>query len=223
MQFSRKSEASLKRCFFGFSLIELLVVIVIISILLVAAVPIFSDSSNSARRGSKELIKAHLQQARAHAIANNTATAVLIPDFESGSELGARSISLFEVELENGIYQPIENASGDDRMIQRTEILPGGFHFVPSSSVSSSKPTLVDLPDTMPTRFKNEDRDNHFIVFAPNGQIVRPISGTPINIAIAKATRRGSSLTLTEKTAGQPVFEMFQVNRLTGRTRPIEP
>lgn len=207
----------------GFSLVELLVVIVIISILLVVAVPIFSKSSDNARRGSKEIIKAHLQQARAYAIANDQATAVVIPVLDAGSEIGARTISLFEVELEDGNYIPVTDASGNGLMVQRAETLPGNFHFVRSSSISSDRPTLVDLPETMATSFKGEDHDNHYIVFAPNGQIVRPLAGTQINIAIAKATKTGDSLTLTERNAGQPVFEFFQVNRLTGRTRQIEP
>ena len=207
----------------GFSLIELLVVIVIISILLVVAAPVFSGSSDNARRGSKEIIKAHLQQARAHAIANGTATAVVIPILDTGSELGARSISLFEVELKDGDYIPVTDASGNGLMVQRAETLPGNFHFVSSSSISSDNPTIVDLSETMSTSFKGQVHDNHYIVFAPNGQIVRPLAGTPINIAIAQAKKTGSTLTLTERNAGQPVFEIFQINRLTGRTRQIKP
>ena len=83
----------------AFSLIELLAVMAIIAVLFAAAAPIFSDSANNARNASREIIKAHLQQARAHAIATSTATAVAIPVLASGGDLGARAISLFEVEL----------------------------------------------------------------------------------------------------------------------------
>ena len=37
------------------------------------------------------------------------------------------------------------------------------------------------------------------------------------------AVAKGGALTLTQKTEGQPVFDLLQVNRLTGRTRFIEP
>ena len=42
-------------------------------------------------------------------------------------------------------------------------------------------------------------------------------------VCIAQAVAKGDSLTLTQKTEGQPVFDLLQVNRLTGRTRLIEP
>lgn len=207
----------------AFSLIELLAVMAIISILLVAAVPIFSNSSNNARETSREIIKAHLRQARAHAIASGTSTAVTIPVLGTGKDLGARSVSLFEVELENGSYIPIKDGDGNDILLQRAEILPGNFHFIPGSMISSDKITVVDLPETMATSYKGRIHDSHFIVFAANGQIVRPASGTPVNIAITQAARSGNSLTPTQKNGGQPVVEMFQVNRLTGRTRPLQP
>ncbi len=207
----------------AFSLIELIVVIAIISLLLVATIPVFSDSSNNARQTSREIIKAHLRQARAHAIATGVSTAVAIPTIGASKDLGARSISLFEVELENGSYTPRKDDEGNDLQLQRTAVLPGNFYFVSSSNISASTSTVVDLPETMPTSFRNVQHECHVIVFAPNGQIVRPISGTAVNIAIAQATRSGDSLTLTQKTGVNAVLELFQVNSLTGRTRFIEP
>jgi prepilin-type N-terminal cleavage/methylation domain-containing protein len=205
----------------AFSLIELLAVIAIIAVLLVAAVPIFSNSTNNARNASREIIKAHLQQARAHAIATSTATAVAIPVLASGNELGARSLSLFEVELDGGNYLPAVDANGNARLLQRWATLPGNFHFLSAAQVSSEKPTIVDSAGTMPVNIKGTPLTCHIIVFAPNGQIVRP--STEINIATAQAALRGNSLTLTQKNGGKPVFDLLQVNRLTGRTRFVEP
>lgn len=205
----------------AFSLIELLAVMAIIAVLFAAAAPIFSDSANNARNTSREIIKAHLQQARAHAIATSTATAVAIPVLASGGDLGARAISLFEVELVGTSYLPSKDAGGNERMLQRWETLPGKFHFLPAAQVSSAKPTIVDSADTMPTNVKGKALTCHIIVFGPNGQIVRP--STEINIATAQAAARGNSLTLTQKTGGKPVFDLLQVNRLTGRARFVEP
>jgi len=207
----------------AFSLIELLVVMAIISILLVAAIPIFSNSSNSARQASREIVKAHLQQARAHAIASGTATAIAIPVLNSGEALGARGISLFEVENQAGNYIPLKDSAGEDVLLQRWDKLPGNFHFLSGSQISSARKTIVDEPQTLATNYKSQSLDCHFIVFAPNGQIVRPASGTPILIALAQTARQGNNLTLTQKSAGKPVFDIFQVNRLTGRTRFIDP
>ena len=205
----------------AFSLIELLVVIAIMGLLLAAAVPIFSNSSNNARQASREIIKAHLQRARAHAIATGTSTAVAVPVLASGGDLGARAISLFEVVTDGSNYVPAKDASGNDRLLQRWETLPGNFHFLAGSQFPSGKQTIVDTADTMPTNYKGQALTCHIIVFAPTGQIVRP--ATEINIATAQAAARGNQLTLTQKPGGKAVFDLLQVNRLTGRTRFLEP
>ena len=205
----------------AFSLVELLAVIAIMAILLAAAVPLFADPSNSARQASREIIKAHLQRARAHAIASGSSTAITIPVISTGGELGGRAISLFEVEKTATGYKPALDDGGVEKILQRWETLPGNFHFMPSSLISSPKPTIVDTPETLLTNHKGKAVTCHLIVFAPNGQIVLPSSET--NIAIARATNRGNSLTLTQKSDGKPVFEFLQVNRLTGRSRSIQP
>jgi prepilin-type N-terminal cleavage/methylation domain-containing protein len=205
----------------AFSLVELLAVIAIMAILLAVAVPIFTDPSNSARQASREIIRANLQRARAHAIASGSSTAITIPVLATGGELGGRAISLFEVVKTATGYEPAKDETGSEKLLQRWETLPGNFHFMPSSLISSTKPTIVDTTETLLTNYKGKAVTCHLIVFSPNGQIVLPSSET--NIAIARATNRGNSLTLTQKTDGKPVFEFLQVNRLTGRSRSIQP
>lgn len=205
----------------AFSLIELLAVMVIMGILIAVAVPVFSNTSNHARQASREIIRAHLQQARAHAIATGTSTAVAIPVLASGGDLGARAVSLFEVELAGNSYVSSKDSTGNDRLLQRWETLPGNFHFLSSAQASSTKPTIVDSAETMSVNAKGKALTCHIIVYAPNGQIVRP--DTQINIATAQAVQRENSLTLTQRNDGKPVSDMLQVNRLTGRTRPVEP
>lgn len=207
--------------FRAFSLIELLAVISIIAVLLAVAAPIFSNSSNSNRQASREIIKAHLQRARAHAIASGFSTAVTIPILANGGELGGRAISLFEVVKNGANYEPAKDEAGEDRLLQRWATLPGSFYFIPSSLISSSKATIVEAEETLQTKHKGKAITCHMIVFAPNGQIVLPASET--NVAIARAVNGGSTLTLTQKSGDAPVFEVLQINRLTGRTRSIQP
>jgi prepilin-type N-terminal cleavage/methylation domain-containing protein len=205
----------------AFSLVELLAVIAIIGLLLAVAVPIFSDPGNNAHQASREIVKAHIQQARAHAIASGNATAVAIPVLSTGGELGGRAISLFEVVKTGAGYEPAKDGGGGERLLQRWETLPGSFHFMPACLISATKPTIVDAAATLQTNHKGKPVTCHLIVFAPNGQIVLPASET--NIAIARAVSRGNSLTLTQKSNGSPVFDLLQVDRLTGRTRSIQP
>lgn len=205
----------------AFSLIELLAVMAIMSVLLAVGIPLLSNSSNNARLASREIIGAHLQQARAHAIATGTATAVAIPTLSSGVALGARAISLFEVGPSGNTYAPLNDSDGKQRMLQRWEILPGNFHFITGAQASSAKATIADSTEIMATEFKSVALTCHIIVFAPNGQIVRP--ATELNIATAQAARRGNTLTLTQKNGGKPTVDFLQVNRLTGRTRLLQP
>jgi len=221
MQAATVSKKIACRAIPAFSLVELLAVIAIMALLIAVAVPVFSDPANSARQASREIIKAHLQRARAHAIASGSATAIAIPVLATGGELGLRAVSLFEVVKNGAVYEPATDGSGVEMQLQRWETLPGSFHFMPASLISSPKPTIVDAAETLLTNYKGKAVTCHLIVFAPNGQIVLPVSET--NIAIARATRRGNSLALTQKSKGSPVFDLLQVNRLTGRTRFIEP
>ena len=207
----------------AFSLIELVAVMAIISILLVVAVPILSDSSNNARRTSREIVKAHLLQARAHAIASGNPTAIAIPTIATGTSLGARAITLFEVEKDGSDYvlstAQNEDGSPGKPQLQRWKILPGNFHFLSASQISSSKTTLVDLSDHLETA----DGSCNVIVFSPRGRIVRPAPGEAVRLAFAQAARTGDSLTLTKRNGDTPMFEFIEINRLTGRTRIIDP
>jgi prepilin-type N-terminal cleavage/methylation domain-containing protein len=221
MQNATNTKNKHRRGFPGFSLVELLAVIAIMALLIAVVVPVFTDPANSARQASREIIKGQLQRARAHAIASGSATAIAIPVLATGGDLGVRAISLFEVVKNGAVYEPVKDASGVEKQLQRWETLPGNFHFLPATLISSPKPTIVDAAETLLTNYKDKVVTCHLIVFAPNGQIVLPSSET--HIAIARATNSGSSLSLTQKTNGQPVFDLLQVNRLTGRTRTIQP
>lgn len=212
--------AKRQRSVFGFSLIEVLTVIAIMSILLVAAVPVLSDSASSARQASREIIKAHLQQARAHAISSGNATALAIPILETGKDLGARAITLFEVEYDGSDYIVMDDPdTGRQAQLQRWQTLPGNFHFVTASDVSGSDATIMESSARLETAYRGENITCHLIVFSRNGQVVRP-SGE-VNVVIAQALNQGGSLRLTDKAGTDPVYEIFQVNRLTGRTRAI--
>ena len=206
----------------GFSMIEMLVVIAIISILLVAAVPILSNTSSNARQSSREIVKAHLRQARAHAISSGNATAIAIPSLATGGELGARAVTLFEVESDGSGYTVMTDADTEEELqLQRWEILPGKFHFVDAAEISGSDITVLDQTQTLETAYKGEEIICHMVVFSPSGQVVYPVG--EVNIVISQAVRQGKSLRLTEMNGSDPVFEIFQVNRLTGRTRALRP
>ena len=181
-----------------------------------------NHSSQNARLTSRDLVKAKLQQARAHAMANHTYTAMVIPVRSSGKN-GLHEIAMIEVERMNEGYVPLENENGDAVLLQKWTKLPENFHFVTNTMIGSDLPTVVDEEETLTLPQKGRVTECHAIVFAPNGQIKWPIDGSPIHIAIAEAARQGSSFRMSRISNHRPVFDLLVVNRLTAKTRNVTP
>lgn len=216
-------KACRKHCLLpAFSLIELLVVMAILFSLAGIAANGISHSSQNPRLTSRDLVKAKLQQARAHAMANHTYTAMVVPVRSSGKN-GLHEISIIEVERMNEGYVPVENENGDTVMLQKWTKLSGNFHFVTNSMIGSDLPTVVDEDETLTLLQKGRVTECHAIVFAPNGQIRWPSAGSPIHIAIAEAAHRGGSFRITRISNHRPVFDLLVVNRLTAKTRNVTP
>ncbi|MES2982322.1 MAG: hypothetical protein V4727_08410 [Verrucomicrobiota bacterium] len=194
----------------------------IVMVLAGIAVSGLSDSTQNARQSSREIVKTHLQQARAHAIAKRNHTALIIPVRESGKS-GLRTMSLTEVEKIDGRYVPLDNENGDTRLVQRWTALSKNFHFVTNTMIESDQPTAVDHENTISIQQRGNEIDCHMIVFAPNGQIVYPSSRAPIHIAIAQVSRNRNTFRITEICDQKPAFDLLLVNRLTAKTRIILP
>ena len=206
----------------AFSLIELLVVIAIVLALAGIAVNGISNSSQNARQTCREIVKAHLQQARIHAIATHRHTALIIPVRSSGVN-GLHEISMIEVERGNDGYISAENESGDAALLQKWSKLPKNFHFVTNTMIGSDLLTVVDHEETLTLMKKGHKIECHMVVFAPNGQIIHPMTSGRIHIAIAEVTRKGDAFRISQITNDQPVFDLLEVNRLTAKTRNFIP
>lgn len=209
-------------CLTAFSLIELLVVMAIVMILAGMAVYGLSDSTQNARRTSRELVRAHLQQARAHAIATRSQTALIIPA-RGSAKLGLRAMSLIEVEHIDGRYVPVKDEDAETVLLQRWEVLPQNFHFVTKSMIEADQPTVVDHEKTLTIQYHNHEMECHMMVFTPQGQMIVPSSGAPIHIAIAQVARKRETFRIGHDSDHKPVFDLLLVNRLTAKTRMITP
>ncbi len=209
-------------CLSAFSLIELLAVMAILMILAGITVSGICDSSHNARQISREIVKIHLQQTRAHAIATRNQTALIIPVRESGKS-GLRTISLIEVEKVDGSYVPMEKKDGSTAPLQRWMELPKNFHFVTNTMIQSEQRTVLDYEKTLIISQRGIEIECHMIVFTPNGQIAYPFSGEPIHIALAEVARNRNSFQISEISNHKPVVDLLLVNRLTARTRSMKP
>src|SRR6478735_7905872 len=123
----RSTRTSSRACTFskGFTLIELLAALTVTSILLAVGVPLFTDPSNNARKASRDILRAHLQQARAHAIATGNTTAVLLPDY-ADADTGGKLSGIAEITLptnRTGSYQV-------SKLLQRWTRLPQNIYFL---------------------------------------------------------------------------------------------
>ena len=205
----------------GFTLVELLVVIGILAILIGGSVAMMPDNSASARQASREILRAHLQQARAHAIATGIPTAVLFPVATADAEHGQRMISLAEIEPDpSGGHQVT-------KLLQRWETLPGNIRFLSQRQAGSPRPTLLDESTTLRAPHRKAGVPAHYLLFAGNGQIVHPPAredGSRLGIALGRAALNQGSITATEKDSqGRVSADFLQINRLTGRTRLLNP
>ncbi|MFY7818562.1 MAG: pilus assembly FimT family protein [Akkermansiaceae bacterium] len=205
----------------GFSLTELLVVMVILMILMVAAAPVFVKSGQRARQGARELVKGHLQRARAHAIANGKATAVIVPDYSSGADLGGKMLGIAEV---NWVSTP-ENPSGSyqiTQLLQRWESLPGSVLVMSQSVSRHPRPTVMELSLRAPMTIARRPITGAVIVFSSTGQIVSPAGGV-MEIVLGQGKVTGGQLAATEKNGNKVSYDLLQINRLTGRARQLDP
>ncbi len=80
----------------GFTLFEILIVLGILALLLGISLPALSNSSGNARMTSFELIQAHLQQARAHAISSGKPTVIAFSNHSASGSEASSSVSIFE-------------------------------------------------------------------------------------------------------------------------------
>jgi type II secretory pathway pseudopilin PulG len=198
-----------------------MVVMVILMILLVAAAPVFMKSSQRARQGARELVKGHLQRARSHAIANGIATAVIIPDYSAGSDVGGKMLGIAEV---NWVSTP-SNPSGSyqiTQLLQRWESLPGKVLVMSQAVAQHPRPTIMEQSLRSPMTIARRATTGAVIVFSPTGQIISPANGA-MEIVLAQGKLGSGQLIATEKNGNKVSYDLLQINRLTGRARQLDP
>ncbi len=202
----------------GFSLTELMVVMVILAALLVAAAPVFMKSSTKARQASREVVKGHLNRARSHAIATQQATAVLFANYNAGPEVGGKMLGIAEMKWEDDPNDAKPGAYEVKSVLQRWEKLPGSMMVMDQSSVGHQKPSIMDVDENFRVRLNRKDVDARAIIFSPSGQIVAPVDQA-IEILLGAGNLTNGQVTATEKNGGKISYDRLQINRLTGRAR----
>jgi prepilin-type N-terminal cleavage/methylation domain-containing protein len=205
----------------GFSLTEMLVVMVILMILMVAVAPVFMKSSQRARQSARELVMGHLQRARSHAIATGVSTAVIVPDYNAGNDVGGKMLGIAEV---NWVSTPNETSGTYEitKVLQRWESLPGNMLVLSQSTSGHPRTTIMEQSLRSPMILSGKSITGAVIVFSPNGQIVSPADGV-MEIVLGQGRVTAGQVTPTEKAGNKVSYDLLQINRLTGRARQLDP
>ncbi len=206
----------------AFTLVEMLVVITIIGILLAVGMPMLTDPTNSARRAAGDVLRAHLQEARAHAIATGTTTSLLFPEYGASDKLGGALMGIAEVEAQANTSSPYKVT----KLLQRWTPLPETIFFLDKNTCKSKRNTIMDTSEMIEAEYQKKKVNCHYVVFSPNGQIISPQSDpgkSALAIALGKGVLKSGSVRPTQNNQSGPVFDFLQINRLSARARMVSP
>lgn len=205
----------------GFSLTEMLVVMVILMVLMVALAPVFMKSSARARQSARELVMGHLQRARSHAIATGVSTAVIVPDYNAGNDIGGKMLGIAEV---NWVATPDPTGGTYEitKVLQRWESLPGNMIVLTQATAGHPRTTIMEQSLRSPMTMSGKSITGAVIVFSPTGQIISPADGV-MEIVLGQGRVTAGQVTATEKTGNKVSYDLLQINRLTGRARQLDP
>ncbi len=206
----------------GFSLVEMLVVMVILLILIGIAAPAFVKTSARARQATRELVKGHLMRARSNAIATGQNTAVIFPDYIAGNDIGGKMLGIAEVTWKTDPVDVTKNAYAVTKVLQRWEKIPGSVMILNQASSGFARTTIMEQTTKISSTIAGKNITGSFVVFAPNGQIVFPANQT-IEIILGLGSNSGGSVKATEKNDSKVSYDILQINRISGKARLIEP
>lgn len=195
----------------AFTLIELLVVIGIISVLLVAVIPVVNSlSKSSGRKGATSNLLGAIEQARAQAIKDGRATYIVFPTFSSGT---AQSIMERYNYKSYAIFED-DPAGSAPTQLTNWKTLPQGVSL--RIAISSSPWTPISF------NFSPIGVTQSFpcIKFNASGEVESPTPASgPIQLSIFEGYVDGSG---SEVQTSKPIItETINISRLTGRAERL--
>ena len=168
----------------GFSLVELLVVMILVGALLTMGMGIFGKTAASARRTAYDQFTATVEQARTAAITRRKPVILAIAPPAAGDADTNYRIGLFEVDA-----VPERGAAIAARQLQRWNILPGGVVFFGGKVENFDNPVDEEAVELSWKNGENQARV-HILVFNPRGGLALPAGSEPVAINLGSGVIR---------------------------------
>jgi len=177
----------------GFTMVELLAVIAVVSILLVAGSAALRNTPTQARKTSMDSMLSAIEQARTHAIAKRThaVLAVVEPGDALGGNPGVQQIGLFEVTAwpDN---ETTDITSLDVVQVGRWQSVEKGVILIDGSPPSTPLANALDAaPITLRLSGGTREMRARVMVFHPRGGLRLPAGSAPVVLRLAEGGIRG--------------------------------
>lgn len=194
----------------GFTLFELLVVMVIIAIVLSMAMPHLSVSHSQARQSAASLVGASLEKAQTIALTQSSYAAVVFAHNQPRNPaLKGRRMGVFLLKKKD------PNSFSIDKQVGRWIALPKSTILVNEAPKRLKGQNILDCSTPLQVTFPSNSapQSAHAIIFNPQGSIALPEGSGVIEVHIASGgyTSSGHPIIRPDKA------EVVQVGRLSGR------
>lgn len=205
----------------GFSLVEIVVTITIISILMVTAVSLMGDNSPKARRATSDLLSSMVEQGRSRAI--TTHSKVLLAVAEPGDlpiDDSSCRLALFKL---TEFDEKTGRAKGE--LLRRWDVVTGGVALV-GGEVDGFRNVMdnreVEL--TYSARGKDFTIRVHGLVFNPRGGRLWPVGSAPVVLRVAEGGYRGDTKKASaNKRGGKIAEDRLKIGRVIARPQRFDP
>lgn len=168
----------------GFSLVELLVVMILVGALLTLGLGVFGKTAASNRRTATDQLVASIEQARTAAITRRKPVILAIAAPAPGDSDANYRIGLFETDK-----MPERGTAIEALQLQRWSILPAGVVFFDGAVDGLDNPLDEETVNLSWKDGENEARV-HVLAFHPRGGLALPAGSEPVAVSLGTGVLR---------------------------------